>query len=69
MPEGPGRGSAAIYVDNKYYKTISTYHSGSNVNGVINYQFLLSGKNIHVVKVVNLATAGHPRIDVDAVIN
>lgn len=69
MPEGPSRGSAAIYVDNKYLTTVSTYHAGANVNGKINYQFLLTGTHTHVVRIVNLATTGHPRIDVDATIN
>jgi hypothetical protein len=68
MPKGPGRGSAAVYVDNKYKATVNTY-AKTNVNGKIVYQILLTGKNTHVVRVVNLATAGHPRIDIDATIN
>ena len=69
MPTGPSRGSAALYVDNVYKGVINTYHAGSNVNGKITYQFLLTGTHTHVVRVVNLATAGHPRIDLDAFIN
>jgi hypothetical protein len=69
MPKGPGRGSAAVYIDNKYKATINTYHAGPNINGQIVYQVLLPGTATHAVKIVNLATAGHPRIDLDATIN
>jgi hypothetical protein len=69
MPTGPGRGSAALYVDGVKKATINTYHAGLNVNGKITYQLLIPGKAVHLVKIVNLATAGHPRIDLDATIN
>ncbi len=69
MPMGPGRGSAALFVDGVRRATINTYHARSNVNGKITYQLLLPGKSVHLVKIVNLATAGHPRIDLDATIN
>ncbi|HEX4432029.1 MAG TPA: hypothetical protein VHZ96_22355 [Frankiaceae bacterium] len=69
MPKGPTRGSAALYIDNKYKATINTYKAGVNVNGTIVYQVPLPGTATHVVKLVNLATAGHPRIDLDATIN
>jgi hypothetical protein len=69
MPTGPGRGSAALYVDGVWRATINTYHAVSNVNGKITYQLLIPGKSVHLVKIVNLATAGHPRIDLDATIN
>ena len=69
MPTGPGRGSAALYVDGVKKATINTYHAGININGKITYQLLIPGKAVHTVKIVNLATAGHPRIDLDATIN
>jgi FlaG/FlaF family flagellin (archaellin) len=68
MAKAPNRGSAAVYVDGVLKATISTY-SKTNVNRAIVYQLLLPGSATHVVKVVNLATAGHPRIDVDATLN
>ncbi len=68
MPKGPGRGSAAVYVDNVRKATVNTY-AATNTNGKITYQILLPGTHTHVVRVVNLATAGHPRIDIDAFIN
>jgi hypothetical protein len=69
MPTGPGRGSAALYVDGVKKAIINTYHAGSNVNGKITYQVLIPGRSVHQVKIVNLATPGHPRIDLDATIN
>jgi hypothetical protein len=69
MPKGPGRGSAALYIDGVKRATINTYHPGTNVNGTIVYQTVLPGTATHLVKIVNLATPGHPRIDLDATIN
>lgn len=68
MPKGPNRGSAALYIDGVYRATLNTY-SATKVNGKITYQILLPGTAAHTVKIVNLATAGHPRIDLDATIN
>jgi hypothetical protein len=68
MAKAPNRGSAAVYVDGVWKANISTY-SKTNVNRAIVYQLLLPGSATHLVKVVNLATAGHPRIDVDATVN
>jgi hypothetical protein len=68
MPKGPTRGSAALYIDGVRKATINTY-SATKVNGKITYQILLPGTATHTVKIVNLATAGHPRIDLDATIN
>ncbi len=69
MPKGPGRGSADLYIDGVWKATINTYQAGANVNGTIVYQTLLAGTASHVIRLVNLATAGHPRIDLDATIN
>jgi hypothetical protein len=68
MPEGPTRGSAGLYIDGVYTASLKTY-SATKVNAKITYQLLLTGTATHTVKIVNFATAGHPRIDVDATIN
>ena len=68
MPKGPNRGSAALYIDGVYKGTLNS-HSPNKVNGRITYQMLLPGTAAHTVKIVNLATPGHPRIDIDATIN
>ena len=69
MPKGPTRGSASLYIDGVLRATINTYHPGTNINGTIVYQTVLPGTASHAVKIVNLATPGHPRIDLDATIN
>jgi hypothetical protein len=68
MAKAPDRGSAAVYVDGVKKATINTY-SKTKINRVIAYQILLPGTATHTVKIVNLATSGHPRIDLDATIN
>jgi hypothetical protein len=68
MPKAKNRGSAAVYVDGVRRATVNTY-SKQAINRTIVYQVVLSGWARHTVKIVNLATHGHPRIDVDATIN
>jgi len=48
--------------------TVDTY-SKTPINRTIVYQVALPGTATHTGKIVNLATAGHPRIDLDATIN
>ena len=68
MPQANNRGSAAVYVDGVRKSTVNTY-AVSPVNGEITYQIPLAGLASHTIKIVNLATAGHRRIDLDATIN
>jgi hypothetical protein len=64
MAKGPNRGKAAIRVDGVKVATIDTY-SPTKVNRTVVWrQALTSGS--HTVKVVNRATPGRPRIDIDA---
>jgi hypothetical protein len=65
MAEGPGRGSAAIYLDGLLKTTINT-HATANLNRVITWDSGALTVGSHVIKIVNLATKGHPRIDVNA---
>lgn len=66
MAKGPQRGKAKIFLDGKLATTIDTYAT-SNTNRVVTYsKWLAAGK--HTVKVVNVATKGRPRIDLDAVL-
>jgi hypothetical protein len=64
MAKGPGRGSADIYVDDVKVATVDTY-APANDNRMIVFDHQLAA-GVHTLKVVNLATAGRPRIDVDA---
>jgi hypothetical protein len=62
--KGPARGKAKIYDDGVYVKTIDAYAS-ANTNRVLRWDKRISGSSNHTIKVVNLATPGRPRIDVD----
>lgn len=66
MSRAPNRGSAELYVDGVKKVTINTYSKTAS-NSTFVYSAQLAG-NEHTIKVVNLATAGHPRIDIDAVV-
>ncbi len=65
MEKAADRGSADIYVDGVKKATISTY-SATTMHKSIVWESLVSTNAFHTIKVVNKATAGHPRIDVDA---
>lgn len=66
MAKGPGRGQADVFVDGVRTATINTY-AAANANRVIVYDKWMPA-GVHTVRVVNRATAGHPRIDLDAVL-
>jgi hypothetical protein len=68
MAKGPGRGKAAIYFDGVYATTVDTY-AAVNTNRVVMWDKGLSGTANHTIRVVNLATSGRPRIDIDALLS
>jgi serine protease len=61
---GSNHGSAKVYIDGVLKATISTTRS-SNTNRVVVYKYGWSTDGKHTIKIVNLATAGKPRINVD----
>lgn len=64
MPKSAKRGSASIVVDGKAVATVNT-RSATTVNRVVVWQkWMPAGR--HSIKVVNLVTPGHPRVDIDA---
>lgn len=65
MANGPARGRASVYYDGAYVTTIDSYAS-ANVNRVVMWEKELTGTANHTIKVVNQATSGRPRIDIDA---
>ncbi len=66
MAQGPKRGKAAVYLDGKKLTTVNTY-AKANVNRTVVFsKWLDAGR--HTLKLVNLATRGHSRIDLDAVL-
>jgi len=67
MDQRPQRGRVRILVDGKPQGTVDTGAVGSQVHrGVVWTTTLRPGS--HTLRIVNLATAGRPRVDFDAVI-
>lgn len=68
MAKGPARGRASVYYDGKYVTTVDTYAS-ANTNRIVMWEKELTGSADHTITVVNQATSGRPRIDVDAYVH
>jgi hypothetical protein len=66
MAKGPDRGKATVYVDGTQVAVVDTY-SATAVNRTVVWRQAVTGAS-HTVRVVNQATAGRQRIDVDAVV-
>jgi hypothetical protein len=66
MAKGPDRGKAKIFVDGHYRTTINTYAPTRQHRIVVWQSWMPAGE--HTVEIVNKATPGHPRIDLDAVV-
>jgi len=66
MSKAPNRGKFKVYVDGALHSVVDT-RSATTKNRVIVWQKAL-GKGTHSVKLVNEATAGRPRIDLDALL-
>jgi len=62
---GPSRGSANVYVDGVFKKTVSLYATTNQPKRVV-YAYYWGSNAGHTLKIVVVGTAGHPRIDVDA---
>jgi hypothetical protein len=62
--EDSAHGSAKVYIDGVLKATITT-QSSSALNRVIAYAFEWASDGAHTVRIVNVATSGHPRITVD----
>lgn len=62
---GPGRGTAQVYIDGVPVKTVSLYRASSKARVAV-YAFTQATPAIHTIRIVCLGTAGHPRVNVDA---
>ena len=67
MEKAASRGSAKIFVDGVLRATVSTNSATTRHRRVV-WQALL-GPGTHPVMVIGNGTAGHPRIDLDAVLD
>jgi hypothetical protein len=62
--EDSTHGSAKVYVDGVLKTTINTQAS-TKLNRVVAYKYGWATDGAHTLKIVNVATSGHPRINVD----
>jgi serine protease len=62
--EDSTHGSAKVYVDGALKTTVSTKASAKK-NAVVVYKFGWATDGPHSLKIVNVATSGHPRVSVD----
>jgi beta-N-acetylhexosaminidase len=62
---GPSRGSAAVYLDGIHVATINLYSATFGARRIV-YAASFSTSGPHTLRIVNLGTAGHSRVDVDA---
>ena len=62
--KGPQFGSADVYLDGAYVATIDG-SSGSTLEGQVLFSTGLLRNGKHSLEVVNLATTGHPGLDID----
>lgn len=67
MEKAPNRGQAQILIDGFARTTIDTYAATPEHRSVV-WVGYVKGGSAHTLTIVNLATAGRPRIDVDAVL-
>lgn len=64
MPKAPDRGTVRVSVDGGAATAVNSYAAVGQNRVIVWQQTLTPGK--HTVKITNAGTAGHPRVDVDA---
>ncbi len=63
-PLGPTRGSAKVYVDGVYIKTVSQYRSQFTARYAL-YSARWPSSQSHTLKIVVVGTSGHPTVAID----
>ena len=64
---GPTRGSARVYLDGVYQKTVSLHKKTAKARVVVFTSAMAAAPAAHTLKIVVVGTIGHPRVDVDAI--
>jgi hypothetical protein len=62
---GPTHGSARIYIDGKYVQTVSTYSKTTHYRRLV-WAHRFGSLGGHTITIVNVASQGHPQLEVDA---
>jgi hypothetical protein len=65
---GPSYGSANVYIDGVLFKTVNCNASTTSTRQVL-LKYGFGSVDTHTIKIVNVATPGHPRIDVDGFVS
>jgi hypothetical protein len=63
--KGPTRGSAQVWVDGVLRATVNLYATTSTARAQV-FAVTWSTNGTHTIRIVNLGTAGHSRVDIDA---
>jgi hypothetical protein len=66
MTKGPGHGAVRLYLDGVLKATVDTYSSTWKYRSYV-YDFGPLKAGAHTVKLVNVGTAGRPRVDVQGI--
>ena len=66
-PRGHGRGKVKVYIDGAYVTTVNQWASAFSSRRVLFSRTFASG-GMHTLRLVNKATDGHPRMEIDAFI-
>jgi hypothetical protein len=64
---GPSRGKARVYIDGTWITDVNLYSSSTTYRKVV-YTYYWSTSGLHTFRIVDLGTAGHSRIDLDAIL-
>lgn len=62
---GPSRGQAKVYIDGTYAHTVNLYSATFHARQIV-YVASWSTNGSHTIRIVNVGTAGHSRVDIDA---
>jgi hypothetical protein len=65
--KGRGRGSAYVYIDGAYVRTVNLYATVARSKAIVFTQNW-AAVGVHTITIVVAGTAGHPRVDIDAFI-
>jgi hypothetical protein len=65
--ESPVRGAAEVWIDGKLSGTVNTYRAASAARLMVFTRSTMSSGR-HTVEIRALGTAGHPRVDIDALV-
>ena len=64
---GSTRGSARVYIDGSLVATVSQYRADSGYRKVV-FERSWSSSGSHTIRIEAVGTAGHPRVDLDALV-